>query len=112
MVVRRLVHALGFRYRLHVRELPGRPDLVFPRLGKVIDVRGCFWHWHGCPRCRMPASRGAYWGAKLQRNAARDRVTVRALRRLGWAVLVVWECETAAKRLEKLRRKVARFLGG
>jgi len=110
MLVRRLVHALGFRYRLHVRSLPGCPDLVFPRLRKIINVSGCFWHMHGCGRCRIPASRRGYWVAKLERNAARDRRTRRALRRLGWQVLVVWECQTTTARRERLRARLVRFL--
>src|SRR5436190_12137039 len=110
MVVRRLVHRLGYRYRLHVGELPDRPDMVLVRHRKIIDVRGCFWHWHGCPRSRMPATQTEYWTTKVRRNQERDRAAARALRRGGWRVLVVWECETAAKGLEKLRRKLTRFL--
>src|SRR5437016_4643637 len=91
MLVRRLVHALGFRFRLHVRSLPGTPDLVLPRHRKIIIVNGCFWHLHNCPRCRIPSSQRAYWVLKLERNAARDRRTLRKLRRAGWKVLVVWE---------------------
>ena len=68
LVVRRLVHSMGYRYRLHVRSLPGIPDMVFPRLRKVININGCFWHLHGCSRCRIPSSRRRYWVAKLQRN--------------------------------------------
>ena len=79
----RLVHSLGFRYRLHVRSLPGAPDLVFPRLRKVIFVSGCFWHMHTCGRCHIPAARRRYWVDKLERNAARDRRVQRALRRAG-----------------------------
>jgi DNA mismatch endonuclease (patch repair protein) len=110
LIVRRLAHALGFRYRLHVPDLPGKPDLVFPRLRKIIDVRGCFWHRHGCRRCRIPSSRRSYWRAKLARNADRDKETVKVLRRNGWKVLIVWECETA--RPATLRRRIERFLGG
>jgi len=73
--VSRLVHSLGYRYRLHVRSLPGCPDMVFPRLMKVINVNGCFWHLHKCPRCRVPSSKRKYWIAKLQRNARRDKET-------------------------------------
>src|SRR5215203_6167739 len=73
LVVRRLIHALGFRYRLHVRDLPGTPDLVFPRRHKVINVSGCFWHMHTCGRCRIPASRRSYWVRKLAGNRARDQ---------------------------------------
>jgi DNA mismatch endonuclease, patch repair protein len=108
--VRRLVHSLGYRYRLHVRELPGTPDLVFPRLRKVINVSGCFWHMHGCGRCRIPATRRDYWLAKLERNAARDRATRRALQRAGWQVLTVWECQTNESGLRRLTGRIARFL--
>jgi len=108
--VRLLVHAMGFRYRLHVGSLPGSPDLVFPRLRKAIFVSGCFWHMHGCGRCRILTARRGYWLVKLERNAARDKRVQRALRRAGWGVLVVWECQTAAGSRERLRRRIGRFL--
>ncbi len=110
MVVRRLVHGLGFRYRLHVRGLPGTPDLVFPRLRKVIEVRGCFWHMHSCGACRLPAGNRAYWRAKLARNKVRDRRNGAALRRLGWSALTVWECQVRDR--EALAARVGRFLEG
>ena len=110
LLVRRLVHSLGYRYRLHVRSLPGTPDLVFPRLRKIINVNGCFWHLHGCPRCRVPSSRRGYWTAKLRRNAARDKRTQRELRRDGWRVMVLWECQISAARQERLRTKIVTFL--
>jgi DNA mismatch endonuclease (patch repair protein) len=112
MAVRRLVHSLGYRYRLHVRLLPGSPDLVFPRLRKVINVNGCFWHMHHCERCRVPSSRREYWVAKMQRNAARDKRTRRELRKLGWQVLVVWECQIKPSRKDWLRRRIVAFLDG
>jgi DNA mismatch endonuclease (patch repair protein) len=112
LVVRRLVHGLGYRYRLHVASLPGRPDLVLPRLRKIIDVRGCFWHRHDCGRCRMPKVRRRYWSAKLERNWTRDQRNLRALGRAGWRVLVVWECQTAGAKRERLRERIARFLAG
>jgi DNA mismatch endonuclease, patch repair protein len=111
LAVRRLVHSMGYRYRLHVRSLAGTPDLVFPRLRKIINVNGCFWHLHGCRRCRVPSSRRGYWTAKLQRNAARDKRTVRQLRRGGWRVLVLWECQIGAARQAGLRARIVRFLG-
>jgi DNA mismatch endonuclease (patch repair protein) len=98
------------RYRLHVHSLPGNPDLVFPRLHKIIFISGCFWHMHGCGRCRIPSSRRAYWIKKLERNAARDKRVQRTLRNAGWRVLVVWECQTRAERLGRLQIKLARFL--
>jgi len=111
MFVRRLVHSLGYRYRLHVRSLPGTPDLVFPRLRKVIHVNGCFWHMHGCARCRVPSSRRDYWLAKMQRNAARDKRTERKLRRDGWGVMVIWECQITSAGKDRLRKRIAAFLG-
>lgn len=111
MVVRRLVHGLGFRFRLRNRGLPGSPDLVLPRHGKAVFVHGCFWHRHGCAAGRStPASRVEYWQAKFDRNVARDRSNLRKLRRLGWSVLVVWECQTGARKREALRRRLERFL--
>jgi DNA mismatch endonuclease (patch repair protein) len=110
MIVRRLVHALGYRFCLHVMRLPGTPDLVFPRLSKIINVSGCFWHMHTCGRCRIPAANREYWVAKLQRNARRDRRNRRALRKSGWQVLTIWECQTQAKRLLRLRARIIRFL--
>ena len=111
LVVRRMVHALGYRYRLHARDLPGRPDLVLPRLGKAIFVHGCFWHRHACEAGRStPASRVEYWQAKFARNVQRDRSNLRKLRRLGWSVLVVWECQTRTARREIFQRRIARFL--
>jgi len=112
LVVRRLVHGLGYRFRLHVSSLPGKPDLVFPRLRKVINVSGCFWHLHKCPRCRIPSTRRSYWVAKLQRNAQRDRSTLRALRKDGWQVLVVWECQTQPAKAKLLEKRIVAFLDG
>jgi DNA mismatch endonuclease, patch repair protein len=90
--------------------LPGAPDLVFPRLRKVIFVSGCFWHMHHCGRCRIPTSRRGYWVKKLERNRERDKRVQRALRRAGWRVLVVWECQTVAARRERLEIRLRRFL--
>jgi DNA mismatch endonuclease (patch repair protein) len=112
LVVRRIAHRLGYRYRLHVRGLPGTPDLVFPRLRKVIFVSGCFWHMHHCRRGRrMPRHNRAYWSAKLDRNRRRDIAARRALRRRGWDVLLIWECQTAASRIDRLQTCIAAFLG-
>jgi DNA mismatch endonuclease (patch repair protein) len=94
MVVRRMLHAAGYRYRLHARDLPGKPDLVFPARRKVVFINGCFWHRHrGCPLARLPKSRTEFWTEKLERNRERDERNVAALRELGWEVLTVWECE-------------------
>ncbi|MCZ6652752.1 MAG: DNA mismatch endonuclease Vsr [Planctomycetota bacterium] len=109
VLLRKLVHSLGFRFRLHRRDLPGTPDLVLPRQGRIIFVHGCFWHMHHCRYGRVkPATRAEFWETKRQGNVTRDRRQIRKLRRLGWRVLVVWECQT--RDLEKLRAKLRRFL--
>ena len=110
LIVRRLVHGMGYRYRLHVSALPGKPDLVFPRLQRIIEVRGCFWHRHsGCIDSHIPKTHIDYWQPKLQRNQLRDEENGRKLRELGWRLFVVWECET--KDTRKLAKRLGRFLG-
>lgn len=109
MIVRRLVYGLGYRYRLHVASLPGKPDIVLPGIKCIIEVRGCFWHQHaGCIDSHIPKSRVRYWKPKLERNQLRDKANARILRKLGWRVCIVWECETKA--IAKLTRRLARFL--
>ena len=94
MRVRRLLHGLGYRYRLHRTDLPGRPDLVFSTRCKVVFVNGCFWHFHsGCPNVRIPATNREYWVKKLERNRARDERNIESLEKRGWAVMTVWECQ-------------------
>ena len=94
MQVRRLVHGLGYRYRLHRKDLPGTPDLVFPKRRKIIFVHGCFWHGHDCKAGRkQPKANEAYWSAKLARNRERDAANQALLRAQGWDVLIVWECD-------------------
>ena len=94
--VRRRLHRAGYRFRLHRADLPGSPDLLLPRFRVALFVHGCFWHWHGCKRSRMPKSNVEYWTAKIERNATRDRKTRGALERLGWKHRVIWECEVSA----------------
>ncbi len=111
MIVRRLVHGMGYRYRLHVAGLPGRPDLVFPSRRKVVFVHGCFWHGHGCRYGQLPKSRLNFWTAKIGRNRRRDRTLVTALKKQGWAVLIVWQCKTRQlDQLGPLRQQLAKFL--
>ncbi len=111
LIVRRLIHALGYRYRLHGSDLPGKPDIVLPRHGKAVFVHGCFWHRHACPAGEStPATRVDYWQAKFDRNVARDRASLRKLRGLGWSVLVVWECQTRPRTRDRLRSRLTRFL--
>lgn len=109
MKVRRLVHGMGYRYRLHGRNLPGKPDLVFPGRGKVIFVHGCFWHAHACKYgMRTPKSNVEFWDDKLLRNKERDRRTRAALCRQGWKVFVVWQCQ--CKNIEKVGKRIIAFL--
>jgi DNA mismatch endonuclease, patch repair protein len=106
MIVRSAAHRLGFRFRIHRRDLPGKPDLVFAGRKKIIFVHGCYWHGHGCKVGGSgPKSNQSYWGPKIARNKARDDSTIAALRRSGWKVLVIWECEArnAAKLADRLR---------
>lgn len=109
MLVRRLVHGAGFRYRLHDSKLPGKPDLVFSRKRKVIFVHGCFWHRHeGCALARIPKSNQQFWLAKLEGNKARDETNLRKLHDAGWETLVVWECEL--RNLDTLAPRLRSFL--
>lgn len=109
MIVRRLLTEMGYRYRLHGRALPGRPDLVFVSRRTVVFVHGCFWHRHACRHGRViPRTRRAFWRAKLEGNAARDRRTRARLRREGWRVLVVWECQL--RHVDKLAARLRTFL--
>lgn len=109
MIVRRLAFSLGYRYRLHVATLPGKPDLVFPSRRKAIFVHGCFWHGHDCRAGRnRPASNLAYWGAKLDRNLARDRENQAHLKAAGWDTLALWECEL--RDAEKTAGRLRAFL--
>ncbi|MBI2432018.1 MAG: DNA mismatch endonuclease Vsr [Candidatus Hydrogenedentes bacterium] len=94
ITVRQVSHALGYRFRLHVKQLPGKPDIVFPRYRAVIFVHGCFWHQHRCGDGHIPASRRDYWEPKFARNQKRDREHRRQLRQQGWRVLTIWECQT------------------
>ena len=106
MEVRRALHAAGFRFRLHDRRLPGKPDIVLPRYKSVVLVQGCLWHWHGCKRSRMPASNAAYWRRKIDRNIQRDAANQDALRRAGLSVEVIWECKLRAS-TERLIQRLA-----
>ncbi|MCI0348406.1 MAG: very short patch repair endonuclease [Acidobacteriales bacterium] len=109
LIVRRLLHRMGYRFRLHVKDLPGKPDIVLPKYKTVIFVHGCFWHRHkGCKNCTTPTNRREWWLAKLNGNAARDKVHQRALRKLGWRSITVWECQAEREtRMERLARKLA-----
>lgn len=112
LIVRRLVHSLGYRYRLHRKDLPGKPDMVFAGRRKVVFVNGCFWHGHDCKRgARKPVENADYWGPKIARNVERDAASARALQGAGWEVLTVWECETPIGKRAVLERRLRDFLG-
>lgn len=114
MAVRRLVHAMGYRYKLHRKDLPGKPDLVFGPRRKVIFVHGCFWHRHKDPDCkiaRLPKSRLDYWLPKLERNVARDAAARETLEAAGWDVFEVWECQTKRDDPDALADRLRDFLG-
>ncbi len=106
--VRSIVHRLGYRFRLHRKDLPGKPDLVFPSQRKVIFVHGCFWHSHGCKISHVPKSNVSYWGPKLERNRLRDNGNIEALKKAGWQTLIVWECETAD--VDSVQERLSMFL--
>jgi DNA mismatch endonuclease (patch repair protein) len=111
-IVRSLLHKMGYRFRLHGKKLPGRPDIVLPKYRTVIFVHGCFWHRHkGCRNCTTPTNRRAWWLTKLNGNAVRDRLHARALSKLGWRVAVIWECQVMPKAgVEHLENKLALLL--
>ncbi|MBI2512021.1 MAG: DNA mismatch endonuclease Vsr [Opitutae bacterium] len=108
VALRKRLHSLGYRYRTHSRSLPGKPDIVFPRLHKVIFVHGCFWHGHRCRWGRLPKSRVDYWTAKIRLNRQRDRRVTAKLRRREWRALVVWQCQI--RDIERTLPRIVRFL--
>ena len=110
MLVRSLLHRMGYRFRLHIKTLPGHPDVVLPRYKAVIFVHGCFWHGHeGCKRATMPATRTEFWRKKIDGNQSRDRRNLNALEELGYRCLVIWQCEM--KDIEVLKMRLSEFLG-
>ena len=111
MRLRRLIHGMGYRYRLHVKALPGTPDLVFASRKAVIFMHGCFWHRHpNCKLARMPKSKISFWREKLEGNKRRDEENIKKLKKLGWRVLVIWECQMKDKDSKKVSSMVRRFL--
>ncbi len=106
--VRKILHRLGFRFRLHRSDLPGNPDIVLPRHHKIIFVHGCFWHGHSCPRGKRPSTKQDFWNHKLDSNIKRDKTNQKKLKELGWKVLVLWEC--AVKDTQKLEEKILDFM--
>lgn len=112
MLIRRNLHRLGFRFRLHDKRLPGKPDLVLHKHEAAIFVHGCFWHGHDCPAFKWPATRTEFWRAKIERNRENDRCQLKALRKMGWRVCVIWECSIRKSGGEFLAARIARWLTG
>ena len=109
-IIRHLLSSKKYRYRLHRKDLPGKPDIVFPGRKKVIFVNGCFWHLHSCKYFKWPKTNKSFWKQKIESNAARDKVNYKSLSAAGWHQLVIWECETKNNNYERLWRKIERFL--
>lgn len=112
LAARRALHAMGYRFRLHVSALPGRPDIVLPKHRTIIQVKGCFWHGHRCLKGRLPHDNRTYWSAKIEGNQKRDKRNERALRRLGWRVHTIWECEIRRTALGNLAPRLHGILKG
>lgn len=110
LLLRKSLHALGFRFRLHLKTLPGKPDIVLPKYKSVIFVHGCFWHFHNCSRVKIPAENSSYWRKKISNNIERDCIHKEKLESLGWNVFIIWECELLKKNLQTTLSRVALFL--
>ena len=111
LIVRSLLHNMGYRFRLHRDDLPGKPDITLPKYNKIVFVHGCFWHGHkNCPRAKRPTTNEIFWNDKLNKNIERDRATISNLKKLGWDVLTIWSCEV--KNTEKLTNKLLSFIEG
>lgn len=109
MLIRKALHKRGYRFRLHVKSLPGKPDIVLPKYKTIIEVRGCFWHGHICHRGNRPRSNESYWNSKIHYNIERDEHTINALQALGWHVIIIWECECTNP--QKLQLKIDELSG-
>ncbi len=111
MYVRRLIYSMGYRFRLHRKDLPGKPDLVFPKYKKVIFVNGCYWHGHaGCSRAVLPATNLDFWKEKIAKNKLRDRKNHRDLKKLGWSYLCIWQCGIKKSKESSIQKKIINFL--
>lgn len=111
VAIRKEMHRRGYRYRLHAKELPGKPDIVFPRFRAVVFVNGCFWHGHSCPRFKMPSTRPEFWRAKIEKNRINDARAISALLSTGWRVAEIWECALKGTKKESLNDTANRLEG-
>ena len=110
LVIRKLLHSKGYRFKIHDKKLPGNPDIVMPKRMVVVNVHGCYWHYHGCSRSNIPKTQTGYWVDKLENNKRRDFQNKRKLKKLGWRVIDVWECTLKKKNLEKTFNKLERLI--
>ena len=110
LVIRKLLFSKGYRYKIHDKKLPGKPDIVMPKRKVVVNVHGCYWHYHGCSRSNVPKTQTEYWVEKLENNKRRDFQNKRKLKKLGWKVIDVWECTLKKKNLEKTFNKLERLI--
>lgn len=113
LFIRKITHSMGYRYRLHNKIFPGKPDLVFPKYKKVIFVNGCFWHGHqNCKRATLPSTNTEFWKSKISGNIKRDEITYSALRKLGWQYLIIWQCQIKESNKEMLKDIISKFFAG
>jgi len=111
ILIRKIAHNLGYRFRLHRKELPGKPDLVFPKYNKVIFVNGCFWHGHNkCTRSKLPSTNKKFWREKIEGNKRNDKSNKIKLKKMGWDYLVIWQCDIKKRNTEKLSKNISTFL--
>jgi DNA mismatch endonuclease, patch repair protein len=111
IIIRKIAHSLGYRFRLHKKDLPGKPDIVFPKYKKVIFVNGCFWHGHkNCKRSKLPTTNKNFWKDKIEGNKKKDKGNLIRLKKLGWNYLVIWQCEIKVANHEKMKNKINKFL--
>jgi len=111
ILIRKIAHNLGYRFRLHRKELPGKPDLVFPKYNKVIFVNGCFWHGHNkCTRSKLPSTNKKFWREKIEGNKRNDKSNKIKLKKMGWDYLVIWQCDIKKSNTERLEKKIKTFL--
>ena len=110
LIIRKLLFSKGYRYKIHDKKLPGKPDIVMPKLKVVVNVHGCYWHYHGCSRSNIPKTQTGYWVEKLENNKRRDFQNKRKLKKLGWRVIDVWECTLKKRNLEKTFNRLERLI--
>ena len=110
LIIRKLLFSKGYRYKIHDKKLPGKPDIVMPKLKVVVNVNGCYWHYHGCSRSNIPKTQTGYWVEKLENNKRRDFQNKRKLKKLGWRVIDIWECTLKKSNLEKTFNRLERLI--